>query len=139
MHRKPSLIMKQRKPVRPATTQELDAITHRRREICYEMMENYRSNSLLVSSVAKSPELKKFDLKAFEKDALELYEQFRNEGYFKPTLLWLIGNIVFVLFFLFLCILSMHTLPSWSSFSYIVPGICLGLFWHQSGFSMHDA
>ena len=101
----------------------------------------------------------KFNLEAFEKDCHELYDQFMKAGYTKPTLFWLIQKTALVLSFLFLSVLCMRvaalstseeekeydgqlllsSMISTTPLSYILPGIFLGLFWHQSGFLMHDA
>eukprot|EP00581_Thalassiosira_minuscula_P017988 CAMPEP_0183732158 /NCGR_PEP_ID=MMETSP0737-20130205/37655_1 /TAXON_ID=385413 /ORGANISM="Thalassiosira miniscula, Strain CCMP1093" /LENGTH=514 /DNA_ID=CAMNT_0025965087 /DNA_START=206 /DNA_END=1747 /DNA_ORIENTATION=- len=149
MHRNPDRIMKRRKPVRAATKEEVKALTLRREEVCHEMMEEYRATALLssasnVRTSASNVSTEKFDLKAFEKDTQDLHQQFVNKGYFKPTLFWLVHKTALLILLLSLSILSMKLLPTAESttstpMSYILPGIFLGLFWHQSGFLMHDA
>jgi len=77
-----------------------------------------------------------FDLESFEKDTIELYKQFVERGYFQPTRLWIILNSIALFSLLASSIICMKILPSsW----YVIPGILLGLFWHQSGYLMHDA
>lgn len=148
MHRNPDTIMKYRKPVRAATDEELMALCTRREEICHEMMEDHRMNctdkTTTPSSLSNDSATKPFNLEAFEKDTMALYKQFENEGYFKPTLFWLIHKTALVLIFLSISIMGMKVSQSSTEFttpilSYILPGIFLGLFWHQSGFLMHDA
>ena len=130
--------MKFRKPLRTATSEETEALTTRRQDICQEMMEDYQLSTERITKL-KTEMPKNFDLHAFEKDAMELFEHFSKNGYFKPSVLWLIGKTSLVLFFLSLAIVTMRTLPSWSTSSYIIPGISLGLFWHQCGYMMHDS
>jgi fatty acid desaturase len=134
--------MKRRKPVRAASEEEMRALYSRREDLVSEMMEDYRANC-----IARPPppinSANKFNLEAFEKDTHELYQNFVKRGYFKPTLFWLVHKTALVLLLLSLSILSMKLLPTTESsltpISYILPGIFLGLFWHQSGFLMHDA
>lgn len=144
MHRNPENILKHRKPVRAASEEERRVLSTRREDICREMMEDHRVNSpskTLSSSSNGSTKL--FNLEAFEKDVHELYQHFSKKGYFKPTLFWLIHKTTLVLLLLSLSILSMKILPmiqpTETPITYILPGIFLGLFWHQSGFLMHDA
>ena len=140
MHRHPNKIMEHRKPVRAASEEEMKALSTRREEICNEMMEDYQLNGTSrVDPSSSKDSTQKFSLEAFEKDVNELYNQFLHAGYFKPTLFWLIHKTALVMLFLSLSILSMKTLDETSAISYIIPGIFLGLFWHQSGFLMHDA
>ena len=69
-----------------------------------------------------------------------------------PNLFWLVQKTAFVLMLLFLSMFFMKLAASdeqkstpissiiaTTPLSYILPGIFLGLFWHQSGFLMHDA
>jgi len=149
MHRDPVKIMKHRKPVRAATTEEMKALSTRREEICHEMMEDHRANSTSrteSSSWSSKDRAKlKFNLEAFEKDANELHQQFVNDGYFSPTRFFLIYETARSLLCLSLSILCMKMSTATESTEsnaillYILPGTFLGLFWHQSGFLMHDA
>mmetsp|Transcript_1862 Transcript_1862/g.3807 ORF Transcript_1862/g.3807 Transcript_1862/m.3807 type:complete len:905 (-) Transcript_1862:819-3533(-) len=138
MHRNSDRILKYRKPLRSATSEEIQALTARRKDLCKEMMEEYQQNIEMVTK-AKPNMPKNFDLEAFEKDSRLLYQRFLENGYFRPTLLWFIGKMLFTLCFFLLSITCMKLIPSSSVFSFIFPGIFLGLFWHQSGFLMHDA
>lgn len=138
MHRNPDQIVKYRKPLRPATSEEIQALTARRKDLCKEMMEEYQQNVEMVTKT-KPNMPKNFDLEAFELDSSLLYQRFLENGYFQPTLLWFIGKMLFTLCFLLLSVTCMKLIPSSSVFSFIFPGIFLGLFWHQSGFLMHDA
>ena len=132
MHRNPNNIMKYRKPVRIATCDELEALTKRRQTICNDMMEDYQR----TSSSEKQSHPKLFDLESFEKDAIKLWEQFVELGYFKPSRVWIVRNTIVLFSLLASSISCMKILPpSW----YLVPGVLLGLFWHQSGYLMHDA
>lgn len=149
MHRTPKAIMKYRKPVREATAYELEELVQRREDICDEMFNVYEKGVMTKSHAADYLDRNKFNLKAFETDAGELYEDFMKAGYTKPTLFWLVQKTALVLMFLFLSVVCMKLASSSSSsiegiiattpLSYILPGIFLGLFWHQSGFLMHDA
>ena len=140
MHRHPNKIMEHRKPVRAASEEEMKALSTRREEICNEMMEDYQLNGTSrVDPSSSKDSTQKFSLEAFEKDVNELYNQFLHAGYFKPTLFWLIHKTALVMLFLSLSILSMKMLDETSAISFIIPGIFLGLFWHQSGFLMHDS
>ena len=140
MHRNADTIMQHRTPVRAATKQELEVLTNRRQEICTEMMDDYRLNNISKSRVElSSSSVEAFDLQEFEKDTQQLYDEFVKDGYFIPTTFWLINKTALVLTFLSLSILSMKYFASSTILSYILPGMFLGLFWHQSGFLMHDA
>ena len=158
MHRNPKQIMKYRKPVKGATEEEMEELLQRRIYVCQEMFDEYEEGVMTKSHAADFFYRERFNLKAFEKDAGELYEYFVKAGYTKPTLFWLVQKTALVLMFLFLSMLCMKLASSdeqlSSSFSslsslkiattpallsYILPGIFLGLFWHQSGFLMHDA
>lgn len=150
MHRNPNQIMKYRKPVREATEEEMKELLQRREEVCQEMFNVYVEGVMTKSHAADFLDRKQFNLEAFEKDAGELYDEFMKAGYTKPTLFWLIQKTALVLMFLFLSIVCMKASSSdgreqsssiiaTTPLSYIVPGIFLGLFWHQSGFLMHDA
>lgn len=135
MHRDPMSIMKKRRPVRAATEEEVKALSSRREEVSREMMEDYRATQDVVAShVTPMGDSNKFDLAAFEKDVMELYDLFVKEGYFKPSLFWLIHKTALVLSFLALSIVLMKVIPE----NNILAGISLGLFWHQSGYLMHD-
>ncbi len=138
MHRNPDRIMKYRKPLRPATSEEIQALATRRKDLCQEMMEEYQKDVEMVTK-AKPKMPKNFDLEAFERDSNLLYQSFLENGYFRPTIFWFIGKMLFTISFLFLSVTCMKLIPSSSVFSFILPGIFLGLFWHQSGFLMHDA
>lgn len=141
MHRDPERIMKRRKPVRAASEQELRALHTRREDICNDMLEDHRMN---CPSRAQPKTLKsnQFNLEEFEKDVLALYQEFLDHGYFRPTTFWLAHKTALVLLFLSLSVLSMRLLSTetatdsafTTSLSYILPGMFLGLFWHQSGF-----
>ena len=136
MHRNSNKIMKHRRPVRAATKEEIEALTSRRDEICNVMLQEYKETSSSEEETGVE-----FDLKAFEEDTNELYQQFLKDGYFKPTTFWFIQKTALVLLLLSLSICSMRIMEGRESslISYILPGIFLGLFWHQSGFLMHDA
>jgi hypothetical protein len=135
MHRNPHEIMKCRKPVRAATPDELNVLTQRRNEICKEMMNEFQTQAKLSPSDSKLiPE--RFDMESFEKDAIELWNDFVSKGYFKPSRIWIIRNTIVLYCLLASSIVCMKLLhPS----CFVVPGILLGLFWHQSGYLMHDA
>ena len=148
MHRRPDEIMKRRKPVRPATPDEIRALSKRREEVCHDMMTDYRVNykaKMPPYSIQICEDNQLFNLEKFEQDVLELHQSFVKEGLFRPSRLWLFQKASLIVFFLSLSILGMKYLPGKKSmegttpFSYILPGIALGLFWHQSGYMMHDA
>ena len=132
MHRDPQKIMKYRKPVRTVTSEELKALSVRRKEICKEMMDEYEIKSELSpeKGLLNKMHQEKFDLESFEKDAISLWEKFVENGYFKPSRLWIIRNTLVLYALLASSIVCMKILPS-SCFA--VSGILLGLFWHQSG------
>ena len=135
MHRDSDKIMKHRRPVRAATKEEIEALNTRRDEICNDMLQEYKETSSLEEETRVQ-----FDMKAFEEDTTELYQQFQKDGYFRPSSTWLIQKTALVLLLLSLSICSMRIVEERETcFSYILPGIFLGLFWHQSGFLMHDA
>ena len=152
MHRNPKQIMKYRKPVRGATDEEMEELVQRRMDVCQEMFDEYEEGVMTKSHAAEFFNRERFNLEAFEKDAAELYEDFMKAGYTKPTLFWLVQKTALVLMFLFLSVLcmklassdeqkssSLSSIIATTPLSYILPGIFLGLFWHQSGFLMHDA
>lgn len=156
MHRDPMKIMKYRKPIREATVQEVTELLQRRDNVCQEMFDDYTSGIMTEGRANELLHRDKFNLEAFEKDCHELYDQFMKAGYTKPTLFWLIHKTALVLSFLFLSVLFMRvtalssseekedngqllSMISTTPLSHILPGIFLGLFWHQSGFLMHDA
>ena len=166
MHRNPTKIMQYRKPVRKATDEEIDELFQRRNDICQEMLDVYETSVMTKPDADKYMDRTKFDLKAFEEECSELYNHFVNEGYNQPTLFWLVHKTALVLIFLSLSVVTMRVSASCSTptsceqeeqeglktqlqqlssiiattpLSYILPGIFLGLFWHQSGFLMHDA
>jgi delta8-fatty-acid desaturase len=151
MHRDPNQIMKYRKPVREATEEEMKELLQRREDVCQEMFNVYEEGVMTKSHAVDFLDRKQFNLEAFEKDAGELYDEFMKAGYTKPTLFWLVQKTALVLMFLFLSIVCMQLASSDGQeqssssiiatrpLSYILPGIFLGLFWHQSGFLMHDA
>ncbi len=158
MHRNPMKIMKYRKPVREATVQEVTELTQRRNNVCQDMFDDYTGGIMTEGHANELLHKDKFNLEAFERDCHELYDQFMKAGYTKPTLFWLIQKTALVLSFLFLSVLCMRvsalstseeneyeygqlllSMISTTPLSYILPGIFLGLFWHQSGFLMHDA
>ena len=158
MHRDPMKIMKYRKPVREATAHEVTELLQRRNDVCQDMFDDYMGGIMTEGHANELLHKDKFNLEAFEKDCHELYDQFMKAGYTKPTLFWLIQKTALVLSFLFLSILCMRvtalstseeekeydgqlllSMISTTPLSYILPGIFLGLFWHQSGFLMHDA
>jgi hypothetical protein len=136
MHRNPTQIMKYRKPVRAATPEELEALTSRRQEVCLDMMDDFVTNSIDIASPEMLPKPTQFDLKSFEKDFIDLYEEFVAQGYFKPSTTWLLWNTAVLISIIALSVISMKVLPPTS---FVLPGALLGLFWHQSGFLMHDA
>eukprot|EP00804_Cyclotella_cryptica_P031239 CCRYP_011067-RB/>CCRYP_011067-RB protein AED:0.29 eAED:0.29 QI:272/1/1/1/1/0.66/3/1215/689 len=139
MHRNPHEIMKHRKPVRLATPDELEALVNRRKSVCQDMVDEHNAKNNSSSSSSYTEPLvhsQKFDLPSFENDTIELYNQFVENGYFKPTRLWIILNSMALFSLLASSIICMKLLPSsW----FVIPGILLGLFWHQSGYLMHDA
>ena len=144
MHRN-SEIMKYRKPVRAATEEEMKELLERREDICEEMFDVYEDGVMTKEHAAVYLDRSKFNLEAFEKDAAKLYDDFLKAGYSKPTLFWLLKKTAVVLIFLFLSVFFMKLASSNPSstiattpLSYALPGIFLGLFWHQSGFLMHD-
>ena len=155
MHRNPRQIMKYRKPVRGATDEEMEELLQRRIDVCQDMFDEYEEGVMTKPHAAEFFNRERFNLEAFEKDAAELYEEFMKAGYTKPTFFWLVQKTALVLMFLFLSVLCMKLASSSSSdehqssslstiiattpLSYILPGVFLGLFWHQSGFLMHDA
>ena len=144
MHRNPETIMKRRKVQRAATEEEKRTLLSKRNQVCHEMMEDFYQGSVSSAHKCKS---KKFNLESFEQDMRDLYQSFVDRGFFQPTLLWLCSKTALVFLFLSLSLMTMKLLPgvvtdsssSTSAISYILPGIFLGLFWHQSGFLMHDA
>ena len=138
MHRDPNKIMKYRKPLRDATSEELKALRERRSEICRDMMNDFQTKTKETPSngLLHGVHLDKFDLESFEKDATALWDQFVEKGYFKPSRAWIIRNTIVLFALLGSSIICMKVLPS----SYfVVSGILLGLFWHQSGYLMHDS
>lgn len=152
MHRNPKQIMKYRKPVREATEEEMEELLQRRIDVSQEMFDEYEEGVMTRSHAAVYFRRDRFNLEAFEKDAAELYESFMKAGYNNPTLFWLVQKTAFVLMLLFLSVFFMKLVASdeeqstpissiiaTTPLSYILPGIFLGLFWHQSGFLMHDA
>lgn len=132
MHRDPKKIMKYRKPVRTATSEEINALSVRRKEICEDMMDEYESKSELSpeKGLMNKMHQEKFDLESFEKDAIILWETFVESGYFEPSRFWIIRNTVVLYALLASSIVCMKMLPS---SCFVVSGILLGLFWHQSG------
>ncbi len=152
MHRNPKQIMKYRKPVREATEEEMEELLQRRIDVSQEMFDEYEEGVMTRSHAAAYFRRERFNLEAFEKDAAELFESFMKAGYNNPTLFWLVQKTAFVLMLLFLSVFFMKLAASdeeqstpissiiaTTPLSYILPGIFLGLFWHQSGFLMHDA
>lgn len=147
MHRNPKQIMKYRKPVRGATEEEMEELLQRRNEVSQEMFDEYEEGVMTKSHAADFFNRERFNLEAFEKDAGELYEDFTKAGYTKPTFGFVAQKTALVLMFLFLSVLCMkcassddhQSIIATTPLSYILPGIFLGLFWHQSGFLMHDA
>lgn len=136
MHRNPEKIMKHRKPVRLATPDELEALINRRKSVCRDMMDEHNTKNNSSSSTEPLLHSHQFDLESFEKDTIQLYRQFVERGYFQPTRLWIILNSIALFSLLASSLICMKILPSsW----YVIPGILLGLFWHQSGYLMHDA
>ncbi len=152
MHRNPKQIMKYRKPVREATEEEMEDLLQRRFDVSQEMFDEYEEGVMTMSHAAAYFRRDRFVLEAFEKDCAKLYEDFTKAGYNNPTLFWLVQKTALVLMFLFLSVFcmklaasdeqqssSMSSIIATTPLSYILPGIFLGLFWHQSGFLMHDA
>jgi len=125
MHKDSNKIMKDRRPVRAATKVEIEALNTRREEICNDMLQEYKETSSSEEETGVE-----FDVKAFEEDTNELYQQFLKDGYFKPTTFWLIQKTALVLLLLSLSICSMRIMEDRESslISYILPGIFLGLF-----------
>ncbi|KAL3784651.1 hypothetical protein ACHAWO_013449 [Cyclotella atomus] len=138
MHRDPDKIMKYRKPVRAAAPDEMKVLTERRSEICKDMMDEYQTKYKASPAKGMMQNLHpdKFDLESFEKDATSLWKQFIQLGYFKPSRLWIIKNTIALYALLASSIICMKVLPP---SCFVVPGVLLGLFWHQSGYLMHDA
>ena len=138
MHRDPDKIMKYRKPVRAAAPDEMKVLTERKSEICKDMMDEYQTKYKASPAKGMMHNLHpdKFDLESFEKDATSLWKQFIQLGYFKPSRLWIIKNTIVLYALLASSIICMKVLPP---LCFVVPGVLLGLFWHQSGYLMHDA
>ena len=74
MHRDSDKIMKHRRPIRAATKEEIDTLNTRRDEICNDMMHKETSSLEEETRV-------QFDMKAFEEDTNELYQQFQFHNY----------------------------------------------------------
>ena len=138
MHREPNRIMKYRKPVRDATPDEIKALSKRRSEICRDMMDEFQANAKDAPSngLLHGVHPEKFDLQSFEKDTIALWDQFVQKGYFKPSRVWIIRNTIVLYALLGSSIICMKVLPP---SCFVVSGILLGLFWHQSGYLMHDS
>ena len=90
MHKDSNKIMKHRRPVRAATKEEVEALTSRREEICNDMLKEYKETS------SSEEDIGVFNLKAFEEDTNELYQQFLKDGYFEPTTFWLIQKTTLI-------------------------------------------
>ena len=151
MHRNPSRIMKNRKPLRAATPSEIQQLAARREVVCRDMMREYAETQCHSPTTPAEMDMTKFNLLNFETDALKLYCEFQNCGYFAPTMYWLAHKTALLLFFLGLSIAFMKTEQIYGEaittgcaimaplFQYILPGTALGLFWNQAGYLMHDA
>jgi cytochrome b involved in lipid metabolism len=138
MHRDPNKIMKRRKPVRAATLDEMKVLIERRSDICKDMMQEYQTKEKTspAKGIIHQIHPDKFDLESFEKDATALWNQFVKLGYFEPSRFWIVKNTIVLYALLVSSIICMKVLPP---SCFVVPGVLLGLFWHQSGYLMHDA
>eukprot|EP00559_Dactyliosolen_fragilissimus_P002759 CAMPEP_0184856518 /NCGR_PEP_ID=MMETSP0580-20130426/1703_1 /TAXON_ID=1118495 /ORGANISM="Dactyliosolen fragilissimus" /LENGTH=261 /DNA_ID=CAMNT_0027351599 /DNA_START=160 /DNA_END=942 /DNA_ORIENTATION=+ len=129
MHEDPEAIMKRRKPSRAATKKELSALSERRAEVARAMLSE---SSMEFPAYVKK--IHKFDVNAFEQDMMQLYKSFVSKGYFVPSLAFFIQRNLILLALLSASLSLMRLFPD----SFLAPGIMLGLFWHQSGYMMHD-